>query len=320
MLLNSTYIEDADEELTDIAIKEIHNKYAGEQIEDALTKIKVELENIRRQGSAYKYLTAINAFNAVNAKSEEYCPRGTLPSLLISYVTGLSDVNPLNCSPCLYPEIAQGIKGDKLPCFEFNVSSDLHRRLFDYYDNYPGEGLITRKYDEKGRLVGVYIGEINKISATVEPLGRTFYINFVEVIDSLELKNNLLHNKIIELCKPGNLEEYVKCYGFKHSTGAWENNAEVLLKEGIVSFDELIANREDVYEYLLDLGVDKPMAFTIAEYVRMGKVKKQGWKEEMYTVMKSKGTPEWFIKSCEKVDYLFTRAHAISLYKSYTDL
>ncbi len=188
------------------------------------------------------------------------------------------------------------------------------------YCGYVGYTQFICVPDSLATEIGVYIGEINKISATVEPLGRTFYINFVEVIDSLELKNNLLHNKIIELCKPGNLEEYVKCYGFKHSTGAWENNAEVLLKEGIVSFDELIANREDVYEYLLDLGVDKPMAFTIAEYVRMGKVKKQGWKEEMYTVMKSKDIPEWFIKSCEKVDYLFTRAHAISLYKSYTDL
>ena len=38
-------------------------------------------------------------------------------------------------------------------------------------------------------------------------------------------------------------------YGFLHSTGAWEDNAELLYDKGI-PLGELISSREDVYAYL----------------------------------------------------------------------
>ena len=320
MHYNHPYIENADNKLAEIAISGIHSRYSDEQLEDAMARIEEELEIIKRQGSASEYLVVINAFNAVNARSNEYCMRGTTPSLLIAYATGLSDVDPLNCTPRIYPEFSYGIKGDKMPSFEFNVSSDLHSRIFEYYDNYPGKEPVTRKYDEMRQFVGVYIGEIDEKTAVGGLYYDTFYINYIEIKDELMMEKILLHDEIIEQCKPKNLEEYVKCYGFKHSTGAWEDNAELLYKDSDVPFCELIANREDVYEYLLDHGVDKTMAFSIAQYVRMGKAKRRGWKDDMFAVMKIDSIPDWFIESCEKVDYLFTRAHAMSFFKSYTSL
>ncbi len=304
MVFNSAFAEYADKMLADIAKVAVRSKYADDQLEVALARIEDELEIIKKQGTAHEYLTVVDIFITVKAKPGEYCMRGTAPSLLISYALGLSAVDPVNCSPRLYPEFAYGIDGERRPTFEFSLTSDLHRRIFEYIDSCSDDDVsITRKYDEKNNLIGINICNCENESESA----NTFYINY---IDSIIGNINPLNKKIADQCKPNTPEEYVKCYGFEHGTGVWENNAERLLDEG-APLNELIANREDVYEYLLERGIDKTMAYAIAEYVRLGKAKRLGWREDMRKAMNEGNVPDWFMDSCRKIDYLFTRAHFV---------
>lgn len=74
---------------------------------------------------------------------------------------------------------------------------------------------------------------------------------------------------------------------------------------------ELISCREDVYEYMMEHGIEKGKAYDIAEYVRKGRAEKSGWKDGMSETMKNAGVPEWYIESCSKIKYLYSRAHAV---------
>ena len=64
--------------------------------------------------------------------------------------------------------------------------------------------------------------------------------------------------------------------------------------------------------YLINTGLDSSMAFNIMEKVRKGTVAKGKCKDwpELKTQMEEAGVPEWYIWSCEQIQYMFPKAHA----------
>ena len=62
---------------------------------------------------------------------------------------------------------------------------------------------------------------------------------------------------------------------------------------------------------MMEHGIEKGKAYDIAEYVRKGRAEKSGWKDGMSETMKNAGVPEWYIESCSKIKYLYSRAHAV---------
>ena len=64
--------------------------------------------------------------------------------------------------------------------------------------------------------------------------------------------------------------------------------------------------------YLISMGLESEEAFNIMEKVRKGIIAKgkcpqwPQWKEDM----KAHGVPDWYIWSCEKIKYMFPKAHA----------
>ena len=64
--------------------------------------------------------------------------------------------------------------------------------------------------------------------------------------------------------------------------------------------------RDDIMVYLIGMGVESSLAFTIMESVRKGK----GLKPEMEEAMVAASVPDWYIWSCKKIKYMFPKAHA----------
>ena len=58
--------------------------------------------------------------------------------------------------------------------------------------------------------------------------------------------------------------------------------------------------------YLIHQGIDPLLSFKTMEKVRKGK----GIVPEVVEKLRKGGIPEWFIASCQKIKYLFPRAHA----------
>ena len=116
---------------------------------------------------------------------------------------------------------------------------------------------------------------------------------------------------MIQDVQPKNFSQVVRVSGYSHGTDVWLNNAQDLIREGKPS-EETISTRDDIMTNLIAKGVDPSMSFKIMEYVRKGKAAKGGLEAPMLEAMRAAKVPEWYIESCNKVQYLFPKAHAVA--------
>ena len=117
--------------------------------------------------------------------------------------------------------------------------------------------------------------------------------------------------QMIKDVQPKKFSEIVRVSGYSHGTDVWLNNAQDLIKEG-KPVAETISTRDDIMTHLISKGVEPSLAFKTMEYVRKGKAAKNGLEPKMKEAMEAVKIPDWYIKSCERVQYLFPKAHAVA--------
>lgn len=116
---------------------------------------------------------------------------------------------------------------------------------------------------------------------------------------------------MLEDTRPKNFSELVRISGFSHGTDVWLNNAQDLIKNGIVKLEDAISTRDDVMNYLIQHGVKPLTSFKVMENVRKGKGLEKGDSNNR-AELDAAHVPQWFIDSCLKIGYLFPRAHAVA--------
>ena len=116
---------------------------------------------------------------------------------------------------------------------------------------------------------------------------------------------------IVEETRPTTFAELVKISGLSHGTDVWMGNAQELVRNNVVPFKEIIGCRDDIMVYLINKGLEPLDAFVIMELVRKGKAlsDKDKW-AKFKKQMQEHNVPDWYIKSCETIKYMFPKAHA----------
>ena len=160
------------------------------------------------------------------------------------------------------------------------------------------------------------------IDVTKIPMNDRKVISLFSSPDALKLRFNPLGFKtgsialpefgtdfvqqILDTVLPKSFDDLLIISGISHGTNVWHGNSEDYIKSGQATLQNVIGCRDDIMNFLIRKGVDASTSFKIMEDVRHGK----GLKPDYEVQMKEHGVEQWYIDSCNKIQYLFPRAHA----------
>ena len=170
------------------------------------------------------------------------------------------------------------------------------------------------------RLMSLMTGvDVKKI-----PLNDKKVISLFTSTKALNLSENYLKTKIgssglpeygTETCrdillkaKPKTFAEVVAVAGLAHGTNVWQHNQEDLIRSGRMDLHNCVAARDDIMRYLIAHKVESAVAFDTMEKVRKGKK----IPEKNLPILRQNGIPEFYIEACNKIKYLYPKAHAVA--------
>lgn len=168
------------------------------------------------------------------------------------------------------------------------------------------------------------LSDLTGIDAKTVPLTDKKVISLFNSRDALECHSNYLGEQtgalgvpefgtpfvrqmLIET-RPKSFADLLIISGLSHGTDVWNGNAQDLINDGICSFQEVIGCRDDIMIGLSNYGVEPSKAFLMMERVRKGK-KLTAEDEDL---LREHKVPEWYINTCNKIKYLFPKAHAVA--------
>lgn len=343
MNLNSEQIK----EITMNTLKELY----GEDIDQAiLERYHAEMEIICKQQWENLFMVAYLITRKMKEDNQIIMPTGCSSSSFVAYLLGISNINPIDYN--IPYETFIGTHGEKTPIIELRIDwKYLIGRLKKYVEDLLGREkciayipnfyikleILTNDNLTINLIADDLPAQIRCLEEITKVKHNDIQINDNEIQKLLEREGiskilgyqSNIGKQIFSEIKPRKIEHLVKAYTLLHA-GLWENNVENLVKTHDI--EELPCSRDDIFLYLNSKDVEKEVAYNIMEFVRKGKFAKgntnkqilEKW-EEYTEIMKKHNIPEWYIKSLEKIKYMFPKAHAynvtiLSLYVAWYKL
>lgn len=297
-----------------------YKKYGKLLPEDIKIRIEKELKSIIDNKFVEIYLIAYKLVNLVKEDGYILINRGTIGSSLVAYCLDITEIDPIKYN--LPFETFASYDKNREPNIGLCVPYNYKKKLEKYIDD---------KYLEK-KIFEIYESEIPsilyklKILTGIDPISISLddkeTLNMICSADTTgipEFENEFVRNIILET-HPTTFEDLVRILGLVKGTDTWEDNAQDLIKNGTATLKEVITTRDDIMNYLISIGIDDETAFKIMEFVRKGRARKENWQvewEKFVRIMQEHNVSDWYIKSCEKISYLFPKAHSVGYVINY---
>ena len=130
------------------------------------------------------------------------------------------------------------------------------------------------------------------------------------------LKNvieNEFEHEISNILKPKTIDDYIKIKSIARSVHAWKLNQDDLVKKDIINIKNLIANREDIFEYLINHSIDRDTALEITKNIGRGYENINSYLWNKYIkIMKENRCEDLFINIISKILFIRGRGEAVS--------
>jgi DNA polymerase-3 subunit alpha (Gram-positive type) len=210
--------------------------------------------------------------------------------------------------------------------------ADWETSHFDYnqmHDTILKLDLLGHVDPQSLRMMGQISGtDIYKI-----PMNDKDVMSLFTGVEALKMKHNWLNAKVGTLAmpefgtsfvqgllfetKPKTFADLLIVQGLSHGTNVYAGNQQDLIKNGVTDLRGVIGCRDDIMLKLHDqFDMNQEEAFKIMEIVRHGRFlnpkKKEGDRNAYIKDMKDHKVPQYFIDSCDKIQYLFPKAHAVA--------
>lgn len=116
--------------------------------------------------------------------------------------------------------------------------------------------------------------------------------------------------KLLSRVQPNRFSDLIRVDALSHGCGTWEP-VQKLVKNHVCSFPAAVCCMDDIWNELRHREVPAETAFGVMRNVQNGRIAGGTCKQwEQWTQeLQAYGVPQWYLRSCEQVSYLASKAH-----------
>lgn len=287
-----------------------------------------EIDILYQKGTLFiiEYLYKFKELN----KNVDYYFKGTTNNLLFLYVLDLNKVNPVeyNLPYELFNDSTINVEVDNASSLDLVYYLEKQANCFKIVSGF----FVKEDYASINDFLLNHYLLLPCKNIDCHMLLRFNRLNILETInDYRDYKNDYLtvriadrvwHDNILtnefekelaQILKPKNISDYVKIKTISHGTNVWIDNQDILVKEGKINIDNLIASREDILKYLLDHSIPRDTALDIYHFIRKALPTKDLTKwQEYVNLMKLYKCEDIFIDIFSKILFISGKGEALS--------
>lgn len=324
-------MEDLKEIIKNKCYERAYKLYGKELPVNIQARLDLELNSIINNNFEIIYLIYSEVVKYSNKLGYKTGSGASVGNSFVAYLLEITNINPFIYN--LPFELFAGTNYDIEPYIVINFSDNIQYKIFEYLQESFGKYLELYKFNFINNKDLTMLHELEKETKTNSD---DIDLNDEEIINLLTHANDKLDKinvngitefeindikEIIGATKPQNFNDFVCTLALANGRGTWLYNADDLIKKG-KKVTEVISNRDDMYNYLYNKGIEKDIAYNITTFVRKGKAFKavmecnadkeckQKW-NEYKEIMKKHNISEWYIKSAEKIKYMIPKSQSI---------
>lgn len=328
--------EDLNYNAKEFFTEELDNLFPKELDKQLLERCYIEMNMLFEKGLLFiiKYL---HKYHLENPEIKYYF-KGMINNLLFLYVLHLSEVDPLK-----YNLPYELFTDKEIDVWLINGSSvDLARYLekcsYDFKlvsGSFEKEDIeeineleknhyliIPSCYHSKGMSFKLNEFSMFETEEDYRNYKETFltirideksYITDYHAIGIENVIGNEFESNLAKILLPKSIDDYAKIKSLAHSTKTWLTNQDKLFEQGKINIKNIIATREDVYEYLLEHSIKNFIALDIVKLLYHSRSSRSSklWNKYV-SIMKKHNCEESFIEIISKILYISGRGQAVS--------